>query len=211
MEEHTTTTFQCGYCDKVFYNAKECEEHEKLHSFPVEILNIAFEEANKYPSIIQVKFDNNNTIDYIRNDGRRIITSVYGDEEQKYFNNLKTDFFPRVIWNKVNIIMSKIKSTEFLTWNREHDVTLQKRIIEEELNRGDVVYRCHFDENKNIYKVKRYKIYQRQHYGDKTMYNLIRTGEDIWVDSNEIGFSIFLTKKGAKRIVDRKNDNMMDK
>ena len=110
MEEKVTNHFLCEYCNKKFNTAEECEHHEKQHAFPTEILNIDFFGQGRYPCLIQVKFDNGNTVDYIRNDGTRIYTNAYGDAAQKCLNNIETKYIPRIIWHKVNVIVSKAKA-----------------------------------------------------------------------------------------------------
>lgn len=217
MEEKVINYFVCDYCNKEFNTAEECEQHEKQHSLPAEILNVAFFNSDKYPSLLQVKFENGNTVDYVRNDGTRFYTNDYVGGADKRLNNEETIFIPRIIWNKINVIVSKAKSEFLGNWNRENDMTFETLIEEkyrtQRLDIGDKIYKCDFDEDKGKDVVETFKVYEATYVDGVKAYNCEGRIKNNTVyclfKKYEIGVSVFLTKQDAQRLADKKNENII--
>lgn len=217
MKETILNKYICNYCSKEFNTAKECEHHEKQHAFPTEILNIDFFSQGRYPCLMQVKFDNGNTVDYVRNDGTSIYASDYSVDAQMYQNNSKTKYIPRIIWNKVNVIVTKAKTEFFGYWNRENDMTfetlIEKKYREQWISVGDNIYKCYFDKDRNKNVVIAFKVYDITDVDGVTAYNCGGYIKNNAIYSlfkkYEIGGSVFLTKQDAQRLADKKNENII--
>lgn len=217
MDKITINRFKCSYCDKEFDTAEECEHHENQHAFPTEILNVDFYGQGRYPCLIQVKFDDGNTVDYIRNDGTRIYTNVYGDAAWQYANNTAATFVPNIIWHKVNVIVSKVKAEFFGYWNRENDMTfetlIEKKYREQWVSVGDKIYKCEFDEDKGKDVVETYRVYGVTYVDDVKAYNCegCIKGNTTYTlfKKHQIGVSVFLTKRDAQRLANKRNENII--
>lgn len=217
MEEKVTNHFLCEYCNKKFDTAEECEHHEKQHAFPAEILNVAFIDSGRYPCLMQVRFENGYTVDYVRNDGTRIYTTAYGGAAQERLNNRETKYIPSIIWHKVNVIVSKAKAEIFGYWNRENDMTfetlVEKKYREQWVSIGDNIYKCRFDKDKNKNVVITFRVYGVTDIDGVTAYNCEGYIKNDTVyclfSKHEIGGSVFLTKQDAQRLADKKNENII--